>query len=342
MEADPSMQRVVIAPHLWRALEVMARDMAVEPGQLVNQAVFAWLRINGYAAAGTVAQLARGSGISTPAPAPAPLPAPPVQMAVALSAAPVTPKEPARPTLTPVAGPPSLPQVKPAAPIDPGAEALEGVVGRMAEIDADLALLAHPQAAWAHQPEGDDAESGGGDEDAGRPEAHEAPEGPLEGEADVVSAEVVMPTEALGSVEDRALLPPVDLEEAQSFLLENAEATSPPLPRFAAPAEEGTVLLRSAPMAAYVQREGEERVRITGDRFIIGRGPQCDLIIDSPRVSREHVALVRTGLAFVLEDLGSSNGTFFNDQRITRRELESGDVVRLGNELVSFYLFAEG
>jgi hypothetical protein len=341
------MQRVVIAPHLWRALEVMARDMAVEPGQLVNQAVFAWLRINGYAAAGTIAQLARGAGAS--ASSPAPLPASPPPTAVAHSAATVTHKEPTppplRPTLTPVAGPPPLPQVKPGPPVDPGAEALQGVVARMAEIDADLALLAHPQAAWAHQPEDDDADADADAdaEDAGRPDGHEAPEEPPEeGEAEVVSAEVVMPTEAMGSVEDRALLPPVDLEEAQSFLLENAEATSPPLPRFAAPAEEGTVLLRASPMAAYVQREGEERVRITGDRFIIGRGPQCDLIIDSPRVSREHVALVRSGLAFVVEDLGSSNGTFFNDERITRRELESGDVVRLGNELVSFYLFAEG
>jgi hypothetical protein len=41
------MHSVIIAPHLWRALEVMARDMAVEPSALVNQAVFAWLRING-------------------------------------------------------------------------------------------------------------------------------------------------------------------------------------------------------------------------------------------------------------------------------------------------------
>ena len=299
MEADPSMHSVIIAPHLWRALEVMARDMAVEPSALVNQAVFAWLRINGYTAPGTLGQLGKG-----PLPAVSPTPS---------TATRPEPKEPTRSGLlvTPVA-PVAAPRVGEA---DPESAALEGVVARMGEIDDDLARLVQPKAAWARPPV---EEPETGEEEIGSAPDEEAP--------------------------DRELLGPVEVdEEPVAFAQVRSEApevTSSPVPQLLE-AEEGTVLLRSNPMVAYVQREGEPRVRIANERFIIGRGPQCDLIIDSPRVSREHAAFVRSGASYVIEDLGSSNGTWFNDERIMRRELESGDVVRLGNELVSFFLFAE-
>jgi pSer/pThr/pTyr-binding forkhead associated (FHA) protein len=92
------------------------------------------------------------------------------------------------------------------------------------------------------------------------------------------------------------------------------------------------MLLRKATVAVFIEREGQPPLEVTTDRFVIGRGPQCDLIIDSPRVSREHAVLLREGIRYLLEDLGSSNGTFVGDVRITRQELQSGDVVQLGNE----------
>jgi len=95
------------------------------------------------------------------------------------------------------------------------------------------------------------------------------------------------------------------------------------------------------PIALYLEREGEEPIRVTSERFIIGRGPHCDLVIDSPRVSREHVALTRSGILFFIEDLNSSNGTWFGEERVTKRELESGDVINLGNEPVTFFLRGE-
>lgn len=66
------------------------------------------------------------------------------------------------------------------------------------------------------------------------------------------------------------------------------------------------------------------------DTLTIGRDPDCDLTLDSPVVSRRHARLERAGLAHVLIDLGSTNGTYVNSQRINRRELSAGDVVQIG------------
>jgi hypothetical protein len=71
--------------------------------------------------------------------------------------------------------------------------------------------------------------------------------------------------------------------------------------------------------------EGREVDRVNGARFLIGRGKHCDLIINSGKVSREHAAIIRDGDAYFIEDLGSSNGTWFDKKRITRRRIESGD-----------------
>lgn len=71
--------------------------------------------------------------------------------------------------------------------------------------------------------------------------------------------------------------------------------------------------------------ESGDQQKIVNDRFIIGRGKHCDFVINSGKVSREHAVIVREGSDFFLEDLGSSNGTWFNKQRIKRRKIEDGD-----------------
>jgi hypothetical protein len=64
---------------------------------------------------------------------------------------------------------------------------------------------------------------------------------------------------------------------------------------------------------------------VTSDRFIIGRGRHCDLVIDSAKVSREHAAITREPDGWWMEDLGSSNGTWFKRARLARRRIEHGD-----------------
>src|SRR5256885_1552264 len=71
--------------------------------------------------------------------------------------------------------------------------------------------------------------------------------------------------------------------------------------------------------------EGRELERVTKDRFLIGRGKHCDLIINSGKVSREHAAIVRENGNYFIEDLGSSNGTWFEKRRIGRRQIHEGD-----------------
>ncbi|QDV11560.1 FHA domain protein [Rosistilla oblonga] len=51
--------------------------------------------------------------------------------------------------------------------------------------------------------------------------------------------------------------------------------------------------------------------------WTIGRNPQCDVVIDRPEVADRHCLLRQTVGGFLLEDLGSSTGTFVDDQRIT-------------------------
>jgi len=72
-------------------------------------------------------------------------------------------------------------------------------------------------------------------------------------------------------------------------------------------------------------------VPVTGPKFLIGRAPECHLRPQSDRVSRRHaVILLREG-AVAVRDLGSSNGTFVNDERIdSERELKTGDHLKIG------------
>jgi ABC-type multidrug transport system ATPase subunit/ABC-type multidrug transport system permease subunit len=66
------------------------------------------------------------------------------------------------------------------------------------------------------------------------------------------------------------------------------------------------------------------------DTLSIGRAAECDLVLDSPLVSRHHARLERSGSTHLLSDLGSTNGTYVNSRRIDRAELHAGDVVQLG------------
>jgi ABC-type multidrug transport system ATPase subunit len=73
------------------------------------------------------------------------------------------------------------------------------------------------------------------------------------------------------------------------------------------------------------------------DQLVIGRDTECDLVLDSPLVSRRHARLERSGSAHVLIDLHSINGTFVNGQRIDRVQLHTGDVVQIGPYRITYH-----
>ncbi len=71
---------------------------------------------------------------------------------------------------------------------------------------------------------------------------------------------------------------------------------------------------------------------------IIGRAVESDIVITSRRVSREHARLWREGWRVILEDLGSTNGTFLNDERVLNPvELRDEDRIRIGDVTFVFH-----
>ncbi len=63
---------------------------------------------------------------------------------------------------------------------------------------------------------------------------------------------------------------------------------------------------------------------------ILGRSPDCDLVLDSPMVSRHHAELFRDGQGYRIRDLGSANGTFMDGVRIQDAPLTVGQEVYAG------------
>lgn len=72
-------------------------------------------------------------------------------------------------------------------------------------------------------------------------------------------------------------------------------------------------------------------VELEGERFVIGRDVSCHFTIDSPRLSRQHLAFNVKPEGLEVMDLGSSNGTWFAGERITQRALLDGDELQFGD-----------
>ena len=68
----------------------------------------------------------------------------------------------------------------------------------------------------------------------------------------------------------------------------------------------------------------------------IGRTPDNVLTIDNPAVSSHHACVFRDGDSFVLEDFGSTNGTYVNAQRVGRHVLQNRDVILIGKHTLVF------
>jgi EAL domain-containing protein (putative c-di-GMP-specific phosphodiesterase class I) len=76
--------------------------------------------------------------------------------------------------------------------------------------------------------------------------------------------------------------------------------------------------------------------------FTIGRNDTADLHIDSSQVSREHAVITRQGRKFRVRDLGSTNGTFLNGQKIDEAMLCDGDLLVVADVEFTFFCGAAG
>jgi hypothetical protein len=89
--------------------------------------------------------------------------------------------------------------------------------------------------------------------------------------------------------------------------------------------------------------EGEGKGRsfdITGiGTYTIGR-KECDIVLNDEKVSRKHasIVIIREG-RYAVQDLASRNGTFINGVRLTRRDLQHNDLIRVGDTTLRFTVF---
>jgi pSer/pThr/pTyr-binding forkhead associated (FHA) protein len=75
----------------------------------------------------------------------------------------------------------------------------------------------------------------------------------------------------------------------------------------------------------------ENALPLVAGQVIIGRRDDSDVILDNLHVSRHHAELVKTADGYLLQDLGSTYGTFVNDSRINTQLLKHGDKVSVGD-----------
>ena len=74
----------------------------------------------------------------------------------------------------------------------------------------------------------------------------------------------------------------------------------------------------------------------------VGRTPENDIIINNVKVSRNHARFIKTGSGWVLEDLGSSNGTFVNGKKISGQPVQKSDKVTIGGTPVDMRFIFDG
>jgi hypothetical protein len=112
----------------------------------------------------------------------------------------------------------------------------------------------------------------------------------------------------------------------------------------AAPAENVPAAPPPRPAHSPVQRPwlvvDGERYPLIGAHTVIGRDELADIVLDDPGISRRHCELRVTNdgphLVTSIRDLGSTNGTFVNGQRITSTRLDEGDQITVGRTQAVF------
>ena len=72
------------------------------------------------------------------------------------------------------------------------------------------------------------------------------------------------------------------------------------------------------------------RYLISEERTSIGRSPESEIFLDDVTVSRSHAVIERNGSTFALNDLGSLNGTYINNQSLKSSPLNCGDEIQIG------------
>ncbi len=82
---------------------------------------------------------------------------------------------------------------------------------------------------------------------------------------------------------------------------------------------------------------GDEKHQLEGrGPWSVGRSQENDIVINDPNVSRKHARISRADNGFVVEDLGSTNGTLLDGAPIDRERIEGGDELTFGQSTARF------
>lgn len=92
-------------------------------------------------------------------------------------------------------------------------------------------------------------------------------------------------------------------------------------------------------LAKLISMDGDRPIVLTKDVTVVGRKRGvCDVFIDRSSVSKLHCVIVKTDGLLFIRDLGSTNGTKVNGQRVTRGALLPGDELAFANARFRVYL----
>ncbi|MCA9053899.1 MAG: diguanylate cyclase [Planctomycetaceae bacterium] len=80
----------------------------------------------------------------------------------------------------------------------------------------------------------------------------------------------------------------------------------------------------------------ENLISLPAGETALGRDPGCELEIDDDFISRVHAKVEVDGDEISVIDQGSRNGTFVNEERVTRKSIRAGDHIRVGNHVFKF------
>jgi len=80
-----------------------------------------------------------------------------------------------------------------------------------------------------------------------------------------------------------------------------------------------------------------QRYHLTGATTTIGRGSEADIVVDDNGVSRKHITFEVTAQGTILADLGSTNGTYVEEQRVNEVTLVDGNSIRIGRTTIMYW-----
>ncbi len=113
--------------------------------------------------------------------------------------------------------------------------------------------------------------------------------------------------------------------------------TAAPAPRRSAPQPTPAPRnkTKSFRKASVVEGDKKGRSFDLGEEFTIGRADKCHLVLDDSYVSQMHARIFARDGSYLVEDLGSTNGTYLNRRRITSpTQLQRGDHLKIGKTVL--------